>query len=218
MAAEPTTGPSALCEKELAALLDKIAALFCSEQVAALALPNDEIHREIMLPLLPAMLRDQAIRQHWYDKSASGFIQRLKVALSGPGEIPLWTASDFEIHVAASYQAGADARALADTLLSEESLREIAAAMMNAGLQAVWGTVPPAALQAEPAMVPGTPPSSAPVFFPRDAVSAKCSPNRTLRRIIRISGAGTFILRRGITAKTKAFRALRCAVSSGSGT
>ncbi len=208
MAAEQPNGPAASHGEKLAALLDKIAALLCSEQVAALGLPDDEIHREIMLPLLPAMLRDSAIRQHWCEKSASGFISRLKSALENPGEFPLWKAADFEIHVAASYQAGADARALADTLLSEESLRETTATIMNAALHFVWEASAPVLPKQEPAVAPPSPLPTAPVFVPRDFLCANSTANRTLRRIMRIPGAGTFILRRGITGKTKAFRAL----------
>jgi hypothetical protein len=57
-------------------------------------------------------------------------------------ETPRWTADDFEIHVTASYSAAPDARALADTLLSEESLRGLTADLMNQVLAAVWSELP----------------------------------------------------------------------------
>ena len=91
-------------------LLDEAIALLSAPDDAGLVFPDDEIHGDILLPLLPAMLGDAAIREHW---SAAGIADRE------------WTADDFEIPVTASYHASPDARALADTLLAEPSFREL---------------------------------------------------------------------------------------------
>lgn len=118
-------------------LLDASAAALAPECVGTLHLPDDEIHREILLPLLPSMIMDQTIRGFWRDRPATGFVARLKSALE-TGAQPKWTAMDFEIHVTSSYLAGADARALADTLLSEAALRDLTAAVMNTVLAQMW--------------------------------------------------------------------------------
>jgi hypothetical protein len=108
-------------------LLDAIVAQLGPENVATLDVPTDELHQEILLPLMPSMLADRAIRNHWREQRGNSFFGRLQNHMAGDSSRPSWTADDFEIHVTASYSAGADARALADTLLSEESLRDLAA-------------------------------------------------------------------------------------------
>jgi len=119
-------------------LLDESSGLLGDPQDAGVAFPDDDLHRDILLPLLPAMLGDGAIRKHWHDQAATGFLARLTRHLQGAEFAPRWQPGDFEIHVTASYSAGPDARALADTLLSEESLRDMSASLMNQILDAVW--------------------------------------------------------------------------------
>ena len=97
-------------------LLDEAIARLSAPDDAGFVFPDDEIHRDILLPLLPAMLGDAAIREHW---AVAGIATRE------------WTADDFEIPVTVSYHAGPDARALADTLLAEPSFRELCAALLN---------------------------------------------------------------------------------------
>lgn len=97
-------------------LLDEAIARLSAPDDASVVFPDDEIHRDILIPLLPAMLGDAAIREHW---SAAGIAVRE------------WVADDFEIPVTASYHASPDARALADTLLAEPSFRELCAALLN---------------------------------------------------------------------------------------
>lgn len=97
-------------------LLDEAIAGLSAPADTGLVFPDDEIHRDILIPLLPAMLGDAAIREHW---SAAGIAARE------------WVADDFEIPVTASYHASPDARALADTLLAEPSFRELCAALLN---------------------------------------------------------------------------------------
>ncbi len=162
-------------------LLDASAVIFAPERVAELGLPDDELHNEILLPLLPAMIADKAIREHWKTRTA-GFVSRLKGLPEPSVALPRWNAADFEIHVTASYQAGVDARALADTLLSEESLREMVAAIMNTATQKVWSRTdePVSALVSETiTMVCGIPHG-----------------RRVRRSTVRTPDAGTFIVRR----------------------
>ena len=132
-------------------LLDESSALLAAPGSAGIAIPDDELHREIIVPLLPAMLGDKAIRGHWSEQAATGFVARIARHFENGDPAPRWTPGDFEIHVTASYSAGADARALADTLLSEESLRDMTATLMNQLLDTLWLSLAPAAsASAEP--------------------------------------------------------------------
>jgi hypothetical protein len=133
-------------------LLDESSALLAAPDGGGIAIPDDELHREIIVPLLPAMLADAAIRGHWSEQAATGFVARIGRHFENGEAAPRWTPGDFEIHVTASYSAGADARALADTLLSEDSLRDMTAALMNQLLDAVWPSLAPVpgAAPAEP--------------------------------------------------------------------
>ena len=137
--------PHPLPEEIFHRLLDESSALLVAPAGAGIAIPDDELHREIIVPLLPAMLADAAIRQHWHEQAATGFAARLARHFDGGEPAPRWLAGDFEIHVTASYSAGPDARALADTLLSEDSLRDLTATLMNQLLDALWPSLVPAA-------------------------------------------------------------------------
>jgi len=125
-----------------AQLLDRTAASLAPENASAFDVPSDELHQEILLPLLPALLGDNAIRSHWETNKSTGFFARLQSHLDHDAPRPHWTAEDFAIHVTASYSASPDARALADTLLSEESLRDLAASLMNKVLGSIWPELP----------------------------------------------------------------------------
>ena len=168
-------------------LLDESAAWLAAPESAGIAIPDDDLHREIIVPLLPAMLGDKAIRAHWIEQTATGFPARLVRHCENNEPVPRWLPGDFEIHVTASYSAGADARALADTLLSEDSLRDMAAALMNQILDVLWPSFAPApvAAPAEPeptAEVPTAeipePEISAPVVaeIPEPIVSSEPEP------------------------------------------
>jgi hypothetical protein len=150
--------PSATPEEIFRRLLDESFALLASPESAGIAIADDELHREIIVPLLPAMLADKSIRQHWSEQAATGFPARIGRHFENGGPAPRWTPADFEIHVTASYSAGPDARALADTLLSEDSLRDLTAALMNQLLDALWPSLAPAP--------PDTRPPSEPVSAP----------------------------------------------------
>ena len=140
-------------------LLDESSAMLAAPESAGLAIPDDELHREIIVPLLPAMLADAAIRQHWSEQVATGFLARIARHFDGGDPAPRWLPGDFEIHVTASYSAGPDARALADTLLSEESLRDMTAALMNQLLDVLWPSLAPAPIpvSSEPRAAAETP-------------------------------------------------------------
>ena len=134
-------------------LLDESSALLAVPESRGIAIPDDELHREIIVPLLPAMLADAAIRGHWSEQAATGFVARIVRHFENGEAAPRWTPGDFEIHVTASYSAGADARALADTLLSEDSLRDMAAALMNQLLDALWPSLAPVPGAMQPAEI-----------------------------------------------------------------
>jgi len=147
--------PPSLPEEIFRRLLDESSALLSEPTSAGLAFPDDDLHRDILLPLLPAMLGDDAIRKHWREQTATGFLARLTRHLEAGEPAPRWLPGDFEIHVTASYTAGPDAKALADTLLSEDSLRDMSAALMNQILECVWpGLVPPPAAELEVVAAP----------------------------------------------------------------
>ncbi len=177
----------------LARLLDLTAGALAPGRAADFGFPNDELHREILLPLLPAMLADPAIRAHWNSRSAGGFVHRLKTATTEGGEPPQWQAADFEIHVTASYLAGPDARALSDTLLSEESLREMAAGVLNSVLASVW-----LELSAASAPVSGT------IEAQSEPESLTCwvvHGRNTRRSLLRVPGGKTFIFRKLLSGR-----------------
>lgn len=143
--------PSATPEEIFHRLLDESSALLSAPEGAGITIPDDELHREIIVPLLPAMLADAAIRGHWSEQAATGFVARIGRHFENGELAPRWLPADFEIHVTASYSAGADARALADTLLSEESLRDMTASLMNQLLDVLWPSIAPApSVAAEP--------------------------------------------------------------------
>ncbi|MEO6740692.1 MAG: hypothetical protein ABIP20_10585 [Chthoniobacteraceae bacterium] len=146
------SSPNPQSEELFRRLLDESAARLAATEGAGIAIPDDDLHRDIIVPLLPAMLGDKSIRQHWSEQAATGFPARLARHLDGGEPAPRWLPGDFEIHVTASYSAGADARALADTLLSEDSLREMAATLMNQLLDVLWPSLAPA-----PAVAPAEP-------------------------------------------------------------
>ena len=143
-------------------LLDESAALLAAPECAGIAIPDDDLHREIIVPLLPAMLGDKSIRQHWSEQAATGFPARLARHFENGDPAPRWLPGDFEIHVTASYSAGADARALADTLLSEDSMRDMTAALMNQLLDVLWPALAPVAGPAEPTPAVEIPPVEIP--------------------------------------------------------
>lgn len=189
------TGPNITASEvdPLARMLDLTAAALSPEHVAALRLPDDELHREILVPLLPALLGDKAIRDYWNSRSSAGFVHRLKVAIAGGEEAPQWKAADFEIHVTASYLAGADARALSDTLLSEESLREMAANVLNTVLATIWQEL--SAASAPVAEVEKTQPE------PESLTCWVVQGRRTRRSLLRIPSGKTFIFRKLLSGR-----------------
>ena len=151
--------PHSQSEEIFHRLLDESAARLAVPESAGIAIPDDDLHCEIIVPLLPAMLGDKSIRQHWSEQAATGFPARLARHFENGEPAPRWLPGDFEIHVTASYSAGADARALADTLLSEDSLRDMTAALMNQLLDVLWPSLAPA-----PIPIPEEPRAEAGIF------------------------------------------------------
>lgn len=187
------TAPNTSDVDPLARLLDLTAAALAPARVAVLGLPDDELHREILLPLLPAMLGDKAIRDYWNSRSLAGFVHRLKVSIARGGEPPQWKAADFEIHVTASYLAGADARALSDTLLSEESLREMAAGILNTVLATVWPELIAASAPVAEVEEPKPEPESLTCWVQHG--------RKTRRSLLRIPDGKTFIFRKLLSGR-----------------
>jgi hypothetical protein len=190
-------------------LLDAMVAQLAPENAGSLDVPSDELHQEILLPLLPAMLADKAIRNHWREQKSSGFFARLQSHLRGEAPRPDWSPGDFEIHVTASYSAEPDARALADTLLSEESLRDLTAALVNQLLEPVWAQLPaapeaPAEVLPEPQLVSpaAREPLAAPVEVPSPA--EREAPAAPLPEVATTSAAPAW--RFGTIARYRPFR------------
>src|SRR4051794_17962287 len=94
-------------------ILEQTARCLAPENSGAFDIPEDELHQEILVPLLPALLSDKAIRGYWRDQKTRGIFARLAQRAGGDVESARWEPDDFEIHVTASYLAGADAKALA---------------------------------------------------------------------------------------------------------
>ena len=146
---------------DFSSLLDEAIARLSAPDDSGVAFPDDEIHRDILLPLLPAMLGDAAIREHW---TAAGIAARE------------WVADDFEIPVTASYHASPDARALADTLLAEPAFRELCAVLLNqlrSTPSAAMEILP--SLEETPAVEAETSFTGAPPVDPLDALLARLS-------------------------------------------
>jgi hypothetical protein len=120
-------------------------------------------------------LGDGAIRAHWETHKSTGFFARLQTHLDGYAPPPQWTAEDFAIHVTASYSASPDARALADTLLSEESLRDLAASLMNKLLGSIWPELPLASAARAPLVVSSETPETGEVVSALEVVQVGIS-------------------------------------------
>ena len=71
-------------------LLDESSTLLAAPKSAGIAIPDDELHREIIVPLLPAMLADAAIRGHWSEQAATGFEARLARHFQSGDPTPRW--------------------------------------------------------------------------------------------------------------------------------
>ncbi|MBN8460100.1 MAG: hypothetical protein J0M04_19910 [Verrucomicrobia bacterium] len=102
-----------------------------------LQFPDDVEHQEIILPLLPAMLRDSAIRKHFTGEGSCGVVERLAHHVIGTRDrrsdpaLLRWTEQNLAIPAAAFARAGADAKDLASTLLHDKQLRELTAGVLN---------------------------------------------------------------------------------------
>jgi hypothetical protein len=116
-----------------------------NQELARLSIPDDEEHRDVILPLLPAMLLDASIRAHLCREAPQGIVSRLARHVMGTREerfetpgLLKWTSEDLVIPPGASTRAGADARALATQLLSDDRLRSLTAGILNVALEEAW--------------------------------------------------------------------------------
>ena len=107
--------------------------------------PDDEMHRDVILPLLPAMLGDAAIRNHLNQRGDASIIARLAKHVMGSREERLdtapnlkWSGDDLNFPVAVTQKAGADAKQLADWLRNDGHARNCTAEVLNSALAEAW--------------------------------------------------------------------------------
>jgi hypothetical protein len=125
-------------------VLDELAFVLRAENLQAarldgrthLQFPQDTDHAEIILPLLPSMLRDAAIRKH-LSSDESGIISRLARHVMGERQSRddahnlKWAPTDLLVPLRVSIKAGEEARSLAETLLSDERQRTLTSDVLN---------------------------------------------------------------------------------------
>jgi hypothetical protein len=110
-----------------------------------LSFPDDEEHKDIICPLLPAMLRDQSIRDELTRNAKDGIVGRLAGHVMGTRQQRAtsiqalkWTAEDLKFAAKITKLAGADARELADAVYDDDDLRHKTAEVLNKALQEAW--------------------------------------------------------------------------------
>lgn len=125
-------------------VIDELAIVLRAENLEAakhdgrnhLHFPQDTEHAEIILPLLPSMLRDAAIRKH-LSSDESGIISRLARHVMGERQSRddahnlKWTVGDLLIPAGVTNKAGEEAQSLGETLLSDERFRTLTADVLN---------------------------------------------------------------------------------------
>ena len=128
-------------------VLDELAFVLAPEnrEKSTLQIPDDEIHKDVILPLLPALLGDAAIRSHFRQVGEEGIVTRLAKHVMGRREERLetapnlkWTANDLKIPIPVSLQAGNSAKELATWMLNDEHTRVCAANILNSALTDAW--------------------------------------------------------------------------------
>lgn len=128
-------------------ILDELAFVLEPENRATgrLEFPDDVDHRDILLPLLPAFLRDHAIRSSFGNDQASHIVDRITTHVMGtrpnrsdaPASLQ-WAASDLQIPSRTSNLAGNAAKELASALAADVRLRRLSADILNRALQEAW--------------------------------------------------------------------------------
>lgn len=116
-----------------------------NREKSELRFPDDEIHREYILPFLPAMLGDAAIRGYLFTSGDAGIVARLAKHVMGNRKEHLetapslkWSPDDLIFPVAVTRNGGAEARQLAEWLLNDAQARTTTADVLNASLTAAW--------------------------------------------------------------------------------
>ena len=124
-------------------VLDELAFVLGPEnrQQSTLKFPDDDIHQEMLLPFLPPLLRDSAVRKHLCEPGEAGIVGRLARHVLGSRQERLgsppnlrWAESDLAFPPIVATKAGAEARQLASSLLTDLQLRQNAAAVLNQAL------------------------------------------------------------------------------------
>jgi hypothetical protein len=107
--------------------------------------PDDEMHRDVILPFLPAMLGDAAIRNHLNQRGDASIVARLAKHVMGSREERLdtapnlkWAGDDLIFPVAVTRLAGAEAKQLAEWLLNDGHARACTAEVLNSALAEAW--------------------------------------------------------------------------------
>lgn len=116
-----------------------------NREKSELQLPDDELHREVILPFLPAMLGDAAIRGHLFKRGDAGIVARLAKHVMGNREERFdtapslkWDPDDLIFPVAVTRLAGSEAKQLAEWFLNDAQARATTAEVLNASLTAAW--------------------------------------------------------------------------------
>ena len=117
---------------ELAFVIDPL-----NRDRSQLQFPDNEDVQEIILPLLPALLRDQSLRAHLTSAKNESIVPRLSHHVMGnrdrrsdPAKLR-WTADDLSFPAGTINNAGRDAKGLASLLLNDPMLRQMAADVLN---------------------------------------------------------------------------------------
>ena len=117
---------------ELAFVIDPL-----NRDRSQLEFPDNADVQEVILPLLPALLRDHALRAHLTRADGETIVQRLAHHVMGnrdrrsdPAQ-RRWVADDLSFPAAAIERAGKEVRGLASALLQDPTLRQAAAEVLT---------------------------------------------------------------------------------------
>jgi len=116
-----------------------------NREQSQLSLPDDEIHKDVILPLLPSLLGDASIRNYLNKRGDDSIVARIAKHVIGSREERLdsapnlkWVADDLLLPVAVTKHAGAEARQLAEWLLNDGHARACTAEVLNCALSEAW--------------------------------------------------------------------------------
>lgn len=119
-----------------------------NREKSRLNFPDDEEHQDVILPLLPAMLHDAAIREHLFQNDDAGIVSRLAQHVMGTREERLaaapnlkWASEDLNFPPRVTKRAGNNAAQLANWLFNDEGARTTTAEVLNRALDEAWPTL-----------------------------------------------------------------------------